>query len=140
MPTYKWHIILKIDQRRWHATCPISGVISTHVDGCRNRDDDSLPVRLECGGRPFASLVGRTVILYDIEDETNIIACEAVIERLELDGRPRSYRARPVARSWHQGPSAVVSVAKMEAADWSVTVDLMMRSLLAIGATPGEIA
>jgi hypothetical protein len=84
--------------------------------------------------------VGRTVILYDIEDETNIIACEAVIERLELDGRPRSYRARPVARSWHQGPSAVVSVAKMEAADWSVTVDLMMRSLLAIGATPGEIA
>jgi ribosome-binding protein aMBF1 (putative translation factor) len=31
-------------------------------------------------------------------------------------------------------------VAKMEAADRSVTVDLMMRSLLAIGATPGEIA
>jgi hypothetical protein len=28
----------------------------------------------------------------------------------------------------------------MEAADRSVTVDLMMRSLLAIGATPGEIA
>jgi len=31
-------------------------------------------------------------------------------------------------------------VAKMEAADRSVTVDLMVRSLLAIGATPGEIA
>ena len=31
-------------------------------------------------------------------------------------------------------------VAKMEAADRSVTVDLMMRSLLAIGATPREIA
>ncbi len=31
-------------------------------------------------------------------------------------------------------------VGKMEAADRSVTVDLMMRSLLAIGATPGEIA
>lgn len=31
-------------------------------------------------------------------------------------------------------------VAKMEAGDRSVTVDLMMRSLLAIGATPGEIA
>ena len=31
-------------------------------------------------------------------------------------------------------------VAKMEAADRSVTVDMMMRSLLAIGATPGEIA
>jgi antitoxin component HigA of HigAB toxin-antitoxin module len=31
-------------------------------------------------------------------------------------------------------------VAKMEAADRAVTVDLMMRSLLAIGATPGEIA
>jgi hypothetical protein len=31
-------------------------------------------------------------------------------------------------------------VAKMEAADRSVTVDLMMRSLLAIGATPGKIA
>jgi predicted XRE-type DNA-binding protein len=31
-------------------------------------------------------------------------------------------------------------VAKMEAAERSVTVDLMMRSLLAIGATPGEIA
>ncbi len=31
-------------------------------------------------------------------------------------------------------------VAKMEAADRSVTVDLMMRSLLAIGATPGHIA
>ena len=31
-------------------------------------------------------------------------------------------------------------VAKIEAADRSVTVDLMMRSLLAIGATPGEIA
>jgi hypothetical protein len=28
----------------------------------------------------------------------------------------------------------------MEAADRSVTVDLMMRSLLTIGATPGEIA
>jgi transcriptional regulator with XRE-family HTH domain len=31
-------------------------------------------------------------------------------------------------------------VAKIEAADRSVTLDLMMRSLLAIGATPGEIA
>ena len=31
-------------------------------------------------------------------------------------------------------------VAKMEAADGSVTIDLMVRSLLAIGATPGEIA
>jgi len=31
-------------------------------------------------------------------------------------------------------------VAKMEAADRSVTLDLMMRSLLAIGATPGKIA
>ena len=31
-------------------------------------------------------------------------------------------------------------VAKMEAGDRSVTVDLMVRSLLAIGATPGEIA
>ena len=31
-------------------------------------------------------------------------------------------------------------IAKMEAADRSVTVDLMMRSLLAIGATPGKIA
>jgi transcriptional regulator with XRE-family HTH domain len=31
-------------------------------------------------------------------------------------------------------------VAKMEAGDGSVTVDLIVRSLLAIGATPGEIA
>jgi hypothetical protein len=31
-------------------------------------------------------------------------------------------------------------VGVFEAADRSVTVDLMMRSLLAIGATPGEIA
>ena len=31
-------------------------------------------------------------------------------------------------------------VGRMEAADRSVTVDLMMRSLLAIGATPREIA
>jgi ParB-like chromosome segregation protein Spo0J len=31
-------------------------------------------------------------------------------------------------------------IAKMEAADRSVTVDLIMRSLLAMGSTPGEIA
>ena len=31
-------------------------------------------------------------------------------------------------------------VAKMEAADTSVSLDLMMRSLLSIGATAGEIA
>ena len=31
-------------------------------------------------------------------------------------------------------------VAKMEAADASVSLDLMMRSLLSIGATPGDIA
>jgi ParB-like chromosome segregation protein Spo0J len=31
-------------------------------------------------------------------------------------------------------------IAKMEAADRSVTVDLIVRSLLAIGTTPGEIA
>jgi ribosome-binding protein aMBF1 (putative translation factor) len=31
-------------------------------------------------------------------------------------------------------------VAKMEAADGSVSLDLMMRSLCAIGATPGDIA
>jgi len=31
-------------------------------------------------------------------------------------------------------------VAKMEAADRSVTLDLIMRSLLAVGATPGDIA
>jgi hypothetical protein len=30
-------------------------------------------------------------------------------------------------------------VAKMEAADGSVTLDLMMRSMLAIGATPGDV-
>jgi len=31
-------------------------------------------------------------------------------------------------------------VAKMEAADGSVSLDLMLRSLLAVGATPGDIA
>lgn len=31
-------------------------------------------------------------------------------------------------------------IAKMEAGDRSVTLDLMIRSLLAIGAAPGEIA
>lgn len=31
-------------------------------------------------------------------------------------------------------------VAKMEAADSSVSVDLLLRSLLTVGATPGEIA
>jgi len=56
-------------------------------------------------GDQFDSMVGTTVILYDIEDETNVIACEAVIERFDLDGRPRSYRARPVLRSWYLGPA-----------------------------------
>jgi predicted XRE-type DNA-binding protein len=48
-------------------------------------------------------------------------------------------RMTQAALAEHLG-SSQSRIAKMEAADRSVTVDLMMRSLLAIGATPGEIA
>ena len=69
-------------------------------------DDDALyQFDWNAAGEQFEALVGQTVVLYDIEDETNIIGCEAVIERFDLDGCPRSYRARPVVRSWYHGPA-----------------------------------
>jgi DNA-binding transcriptional regulator YiaG len=52
----------------------------------------------------------------------------------------RERRGMTQAALAQQLGSSQSRVAKMEAADRSVTVDLMMRSLLAIGATPGEIA
>ena len=52
----------------------------------------------------------------------------------------REQRGMTQAALAEQLGSSQSRVAKMEAADRSVTVDLMMRSLLAIGATPGEIA
>jgi predicted XRE-type DNA-binding protein len=52
----------------------------------------------------------------------------------------RERRGMTQAALAEQLGSSQSRIAKMEAADRSVTVDLMMRSLLAIGATPGEIA
>jgi predicted XRE-type DNA-binding protein len=52
----------------------------------------------------------------------------------------REQRGMTQAALAQQLGSSQSRVAKMEAADRSVTVDLMVRSLLAIGATPGEIA
>ena len=52
----------------------------------------------------------------------------------------REQRGMTQAALAEQLGSSQSRVAKMEAADRSVTVDLMMRSLLAIGATPGKIA
>lgn len=52
----------------------------------------------------------------------------------------REQRGMTQAALAEQLGSSQSRIAKMEAADRSVTVDLMVRSLLAIGATPGEIA
>lgn len=52
----------------------------------------------------------------------------------------REHRGMTQAALAEQLGSSQSRVAKMEAADRSVSVDLMMRSLLAIGATAGEIA
>lgn len=52
----------------------------------------------------------------------------------------REQRGMTQAALAEQLGSSQSRVAKMEAADRSVTVDLMMRSLLAIGASPGQIA
>lgn len=52
----------------------------------------------------------------------------------------RERRGMTQAALAEQLGSSQSRVAKMEAADRSVTVDLMMRSLLEIGATPREIA
>lgn len=55
-------------------------------------------------------------------------------------GQLREHRGMTQAALAEQLGSSQSRVAKMEAADRSVSVDLMMRSLLAIGATAGEIA
>lgn len=63
--------------------------------------------------------------------------------KLALAGGVRQLRERrglTQAALARQLGSSQSRVAKIEAADRSVTVDLMMRSLLAIGATPGDIA
>ncbi len=52
----------------------------------------------------------------------------------------REQRGMTQAALAKQLGSSQSRIAKIEAADRSVTVDLMMRSLLAIGATPGVIA
>jgi len=52
----------------------------------------------------------------------------------------REQRGMTQAALAEQLGSSQSRVAKTEAADRSVTVDFMMRSLLALGATPGEIA
>ena len=52
----------------------------------------------------------------------------------------REHRGMTQSALAEQLGSSQSRVAKMEAADRSVSVDLMMRSLLAIGATAGEIA
>jgi DNA-binding XRE family transcriptional regulator len=63
--------------------------------------------------------------------------------KLALAAGVRQYREK---RGWTQAAlarqlgSSQSRVAKMEAADGSVTLDLMMRSLLAMGVAPGEIA
>jgi len=54
--------------------------------------------------------------------------------------RLREQRGLTQAALARQLGSSQSRVAKMEAADGSVTLDLMMRSLLVIGATPGDIA
>ena len=65
--------------------------------------------------------------------ELKLALAAGVRERREQSGMTQAALAEQLGSSQSR-------VAKMEAADRSVTVDLMMRSLLAIGATPGEIA
>ena len=63
--------------------------------------------------------------------------------KLALAAGVREFRERrglTQAALAEQLGSSQSRVAKMEAADRSVSIDLIMRSLLAIGATPGEIA
>jgi DNA-binding transcriptional regulator YiaG len=63
--------------------------------------------------------------------------------KLALAGGVRQLRERrglTQAALARQLGSSQSRVAKMEAADRSVSVDLMLRSLLVIGATPGDIA
>jgi predicted XRE-type DNA-binding protein len=83
--------------------------------------------------------------LGDTADFLNLNLQEAQFVELKLalaDGvrQLREQRGMTQAALAEQLGSSQSRVAKMEAADQSVTLDLMMRSLLAIGATPGEIA
>jgi predicted XRE-type DNA-binding protein len=81
----------------------------------------------------------------DAADFLNLNPQEAqfVELKLALAAGVRQLRERrgmtQAALAEHLG-SSQSRVAKMEVPDRSVTVDLMMRSLLAMGATPGEIA
>ena len=65
--------------------------------------------------------------------ELKLALAAGVRQRREQHGMTQAALAEQLGSSQSR-------VAKMEAADRSVTVDLMVRSLLAIGATPGEIA
>jgi predicted XRE-type DNA-binding protein len=81
----------------------------------------------------------------DTADFLNLNPQEAQFVELKLalaDGvrQLREQRGMTQAALAEQLGSSQSRIAKMEAADRSVTVDLMVRSLLAIGATPGEIA
>lgn len=72
-------------------------------------------------------------------------AAEAALVELKV-GLGRALRARRAERGWTQGElakrlgSSQSRVAKMEAADASVSVDLLVRSLLALDARPRELA
>lgn len=65
--------------------------------------------------------------------ELNLALAEGVRRRRQQIGMTQAALAEQLGSSQSR-------VAKMESADRSVTVDLMMRSLLAIGTTAGEIA
>jgi transcriptional regulator with XRE-family HTH domain len=63
--------------------------------------------------------------------------------KLALSSGLRSFRERrglTQAELAKRSGSSQSRVAKMEAGDQSVSLDLMVRSLLAMGAAPGEIA
>lgn len=72
-------------------------------------------------------------------------AAEAALVELKL-GLGKALRERRAERGWTQGElaqrlgSSQSRVAKMEAADASVSMDLLIRSLLALDARPREIA
>jgi len=79
------------------------------------------------------------------EDFLGLDAAEAALVEVKL-GLSQALRARRTAKHLSQAQlakrlgSSQSRVAKMEAADQSVSLDLLLRGLLVLGATPRDVA
>ena len=144
-----WRIILRVDEdavvilevfsKKTRATS------RSVIDACKGASSGTTPGVTDMNKTKIAKLKAAGWKIGSVEDFLALSKEEAALVEIRI-ALAASIRRRRLRRKLTQSDLAMLlkssqsRVAKMEAADSSVSIDLLLRSLLALGVTPSGVA